>query len=210
MIWYYFTRFLCNWLLFLLGGRLSVKGVDHIPAQGPYILVANHMSIADGPIVLMAHPPRWAYFWIADKWKTLPVFGFLAARVGAIFINRDVLDRAAIRQAVEMLKAGEIVGLAPEATRSPIGQIIKPRNGAAYLATRANVPIVPIGITGSNKLFHNFLRLRRTPITVRFGEPFMLPMPAHRPRQSDLTRLTDDIMQHVLPLIPVEQHGYYR
>ncbi len=210
MFWYYFTRLLCNWLLFMLGGRLTVEGIDNIPADGPYIMVSNHMSIADGPIVLMAHPPKWTYFWIADKWRELPVFGFLSARIGAIFINREVLDRAAIRQAVEMLEAGEIIGLAPEATRSPIGQIIKPRNGAAYLATRVPVPILPIGVTGTDKLFRNFLRLRRTPITVRFGETFTVPIPERRPRQSDLTQLTDEIMQHILRLIPSEQHGYYR
>lgn len=210
MFWYYFTRFLCNWLLFVLGGRLTVEGIENVPADGSYIMVSNHMSIADGPIVLMAHPPKWTYFWIADKWRELPVFGFLASRIGAIFINREVLDRAAIRQAVETLKAGEIIGLAPEATRSPIGQIIKPRNGAAYLATRSNVPILPIGLTGSDKLFDNFLHLRRTEIIVRFGEPFTLPVPERRPRQSDLTRLTDEIMQHILRLIPVSQHGYYR
>ncbi len=195
----------------MLGGRLTVEGVEHIPEDGPYLLVSNHMSIADGPIVLMSHPPKWTYFWIAAKWTTYPVFGFLAARIGAIFIERDVLDRAAIRRAVDMLKAGEIVGLAPEATRSPIGQIIKPRNGAAYLATRVDgMPIVPAGITGSDKLFGNFLRLRRTPITVRFGKPFTLPTPERRLRQKELTRLTDDIMQRILPLIPTEQHGYYR
>ncbi|MGB1250772.1 MAG: lysophospholipid acyltransferase family protein, partial [Candidatus Promineifilaceae bacterium] len=136
---FFVVRFF-HWLLWALGGQLQVTGVEKLPAEGAYLLVTNHMSIADSPIMLISLPPeQLTHFWIADKWKTLPVFGYWASQLGGIFIKRDIVDRRAIREAVNLLKSGQVVGLAPEATRSPIGQLIKPRNGAAYLAKQANV-----------------------------------------------------------------------
>ena len=206
---YYFTRFLFNLMLFCLGGRLKVVGREKLPASGPYLVVSNHMSIADAPIFMMALPPFTIHFWIADKWRDMFLFGFLASRVGGIFINREGLDRKALKQAVAILRAGGVVGLAPEATRSPIGQIIRPKNGAAYLANQAQCTIVPIGIIGSDKLFANFLRLKTTPITVQFGDPFQLPPSKKRVRSKDLQAYTDFIMLRIAKLLPASQHGYY-
>ena len=197
-------------LLWVLGGRLTVTGIENLPADGAYLVVTNHMSIADSPIMLMALPPQQiTHFWIADKWKTLPVFGYWASQLGGIFIKKDIVDRRAIREAVNLLKAGEIVGLAPEATRSTIGQIIKPRNGAAYLAKQVDIPIVPVAIIGTESLFANFLRLRRTQVEIWFGEPFRRPQVEGRFRQRHLEALTSYIMLKIAALLPERYHGYY-
>ncbi len=206
---YYFTRFMFNMMLFFLGGRMKVFGRHRVPKSGPFLVVSNHMSIADAPIFMMGLPPATIHFWIADKWRNMPWFGWLASRVGGIFINREGLDRRAIKEAVAILKAGGTVGLAPEATRSTIGQMIRPKNGAAYLAAQAGCPIVPIGIVGSDNLFGNFLRLRRTKIEVRFGEPFTLPKIDKRIRSKELEAYTDYIMLHIAQVLPKNQHGYY-
>lgn len=196
-------------LLWVLGGRLTVTGVENLPASGAYLVVTNHMSIADSPIMLIALPMQTTHFWIADKWKTLPVFGYWASQLGGIFIKKDIVDRRAIREAVNLLKAGEIVGLAPEATRSTIGQLIKPRNGAAYLAKQVDIPIVPVAIIGTESLFANFLNLRRTPIEIRIGASFTRPQVEGRFRQRHLEALTSYIMLKVAALLPTRYHGYY-
>lgn len=208
---HYIVRTFFNLLLFVLGGRLRVSGLHNLPTGGPYLLVANHMSIADSPVVLMALPPIRTHFWIGEKWRALPVFGYLAGQMGGIFINRQAFDRQALRAALTELAAGEIVGLAPEATRSTIGQIIRPRHGAAFLAIEANVPIVPVALIGTEHLFANFARLRTTPIEARIGAPFMLPpLPGRRIRQRELEAYSDLIMLHIAALLPARYHGYYR
>lgn len=207
----YIVRIGFNLLLYALGGRLRVHGQANLPPHGPYLLVTNHLSIADSPVVLMALPPMRAHFWIGEKWRSMPLFGYLAGKLGGIFIDRQTLDRAAIRAALDLLAAGEVVGLAPEATRSPIGQIIRPRHGAAYLASHAKVPILPVGLIGTEKLFGNFLRLRTTPIDVVIGAPFELPpLPGRRIRNRELEAYTDLIMLRIAALLPRRYHGYYQ
>ena len=199
-----------RWLLWFLGGRLRVTGTENLPRSGGYLIVTNHMSIADSPVALISLPPRQiTHFWIADKWKTLPVFGYWATQLGGIFIKRDIVDRRAIREAINLLRDGEIVGLAPEATRSPIKQMIKPRNGAAYLAKQVDIPIVPVAIIGTENLFENFLRFKRTKVEVRIGQPFQRPSVEGRFRQRHLEALTDYIMLKVAELLPERYYGYY-
>ena len=207
---YYAARLFFNYLLFVLGGRLRASGRHNVPPRGPYLLVANHMSMADSPAMMLALPPQRSHFWIANKYKTMPFFGPLAARLGGIFINREQIDRQAVRAALDLLRQGQVVGLAPEATRSPIGKIIRPRHGAAYLATRVKVPIVPVGMVGTEKLFGNFLSGRRTTIEVRFGPPIELPPLEGRIRQAELSAYTDYIMLHIARLLPSQYHGYYQ
>jgi len=204
-----FERAFIRFMLFLFG-RLTVKGLENLPPQGPYILAVNHMSKADPPIVFVSWPRVQMRFFAGEKWEKHLIFGPLMRHSGAIYINRGEVDRKALREALAALKEGAIFGLAPEGTRSRVGALIRARDGAAYLATRSSVPIVPVGLVNTDILGHNMAYLRRTELEMRIGKPFSLPaMGRRRPKSGELAAYTHYIMIHIAALLPERYWGYY-
>jgi 1-acyl-sn-glycerol-3-phosphate acyltransferase len=196
-------------IVLVLFGRLEVVGLENIPAEGPYVLAVNHMSKADPPLVWISWPRIRILFFAAEKWERHLIFGPLMKHAGAIYINRGEADRKAIRQALAALKEGAIFGLAPEGTRSKVGALIQARDGAAYLASRANVPIVPVGMVNTDRLGYNMTHLRRTVVETRIGKPFSLPQTSRRPRSGELAAYTHFIMIHIAETLPERYWGYY-
>ncbi len=189
--------------------RLRVTGLENIPAAGPYILAVNHLSTADIGIVFVGFPVQpWRYF-AGEKWATHPVWGPLMSWLGVIFINRGEVDRRALRQALAALAEGHVFALAPEGTRSKVGSMQPAKDGAAFLAAQAGVPILPVGLNNTDVLFAHVRRLRRATITMRIGEPFDLPDVGHRPRGQDLTAYTSLIMTHIAALVEPRHRGVY-
>ncbi|MCP4425051.1 MAG: 1-acyl-sn-glycerol-3-phosphate acyltransferase [Chloroflexi bacterium] len=194
--------------LFLLV-RFKVTGRENIPASGPYIVVLNHTSVVDTPVLLLNFPlQKWRFFAV-DKWQTHPIYGPIMAWLGAIYIQRDKVDRQQLREALAAIQEGRVFGLAPEASRSFTGQMMAAKDGAAYLAAKAQVPILPVGLVNNDVLFANVKRLRPTTIEVRIGEPVMLPESGGRVRSRDLSAYTEFIMIHIAAQLPPQYHGYY-
>lgn len=188
---------------------LTVTGRENIPAQGPYLVAVNHMSAADTPLLLIAFPPLPWRFFAGEKWQSHWLYGPLMGWLGAIYINRGEADRRALKEALAAIKAGSVFGLAPEGSRSKNGALNAAKDGAAYLASRSDTPILPVGIVNSDVLFANVRQLRRTAIEVRIGESFMLPEIGRRARSRDLSAYTHYIMIHIAALLPPRYHGYY-
>lgn len=211
MAFMYLLRGLVRFLL-LFVGRLKVTGRENIPSAGPYIIAVNHMSKADPPVLLLAFPPMRLRYFAAEKWEKHWFFGPILAWSGAVFVNRGEVDRRALGQAIEALKEGGIFGLAPEGTRSRVGSLIQAKEGVAYLASRAKVPILPVGVVNTDRVGHNFSHLRRTSLEAHIGKPFMLPEleGGRRAKGTDLTAYTNYIMAHIAALIPERYHGHYR
>lgn len=208
MMRYRFMRAVMR-LIQLTLSSLTVTGRENIPAHGPYIVTVNHMSTADTPLLLLAFPlQKWRFF-AGEKWQDHRIFGPLMGWLGAIYINRGEVDRQALREALDALQKGLVFGLAPEGNRSKIGQLIPAKDGAAYLASRSNVPIVPVGMVNSDTLFANARRLQRTPIEIRIGEPYTLPDLGRRVRSRDLPAYSELIMAHIAALLPERYHGAY-
>ena len=190
--------------------NLVVTGTKNIPSKGPFLVTTNHMSAADTPLLFVAFPTQEWRFFAGEKWQDHWLWGPMMGWLGAIYINRNEVDRRAIQEALTAVERGVVFGLAPEGTRSKVGEMQEARTGAAYLASRRHVPIVPVGIVNSDVLFANVRHLKRTTIEVRIGEPYYLPELGHRARSADLDAYTHLIMVKIAALLPQRYYGVYR
>ena len=183
-------------------------GTENVPREPPYILVTNHLSVFDLPLVLTVCPHVVRAF-AADNHRRNLFYAPLLALFGSIWVRRGDVDRRALREALDVLKRGEVLGMAPEGTRARgVPALQKGKTGAAYLATRADVPIVPAAVSGTEKIMQNLARLRRTEVRVAVGEPFHLPE-SGRVRSQKLAEYTDLIMRRIAELLPEEYRGVY-
>ncbi|HIE39561.1 MAG TPA: 1-acyl-sn-glycerol-3-phosphate acyltransferase [Anaerolineales bacterium] len=188
--------------------RLEVVGKENLPQEGPYILVINHLSVFDPPVLLVVCPHKIRAF-AAAKHRRNPLYAPLLMMADSIWVRRGEVDRQALREALETLRRREVLGMAPEGTRARgVYALQKGKTGAAYLATRADVPIVPVGLTGTEKVKENFPRLRRTTVRVVIGEPFRLPE-SGRVRGPKLDEYTELIMRRIAALLPEAYRGVY-
>lgn len=194
-----FAYILCRFVIRTLY-RIEVSG-PYQGIQGPAILIANHRHAFDVVAVHTAVKP-WIY-WVAKKelfTDTLP--GRIVSRLGCIPVDRDHVDIVAGRGIFGHLRAGDIVGIFPQATRVPDDMLneVAPHTGAVHFAIKTGVPLIPVGIDKSFRLF------RKTRIV--FGEPFRLDTDSHRhyePEELDAFAL--QMMQTIFRLIDVEYHG---
>lgn len=189
-----FLSGLCDLLVHLLF-RVRYDGLEHLPKQGPAILIANHTSLID----MFAIHPRvgpWIH-WVAKKELfRYPLIAGLLHRLGCIPVNRGKADISAVRGIMGALKNAQIVGLFPQGTRVSNDQIaaVRPRNGAAHFAVKTGVPLLPVAIDGRFRLFAR--------IRIVFGPPFTLTgseMPAADKEPVEVLSLA--IMQRVYDLI---------
>lgn len=186
---------------------LEVVGGENFP-EPPYILVTNHLSIFDLPVIFVTCPHR-VHAFAAAKHRRNPIYVSLLSAVGAIWVQRGEVDRRALREALQLLEDGSVLGMAPEGTRSRDSYtLLEGKAGPAYLATRADVPLLPVGLAGTENVKENLPRLRRTEVEMTVGEPFRLPA-SGRVRTPELREHTDLIMRRIAVLIPPEYRGVY-
>lgn len=188
--------------------RQEVEGLENMP-DPPYILATNHLGTLDVPLIYSNVGGPHMIGWAAEKYERHPIFGPLLRSGGAIFIQRGQVDRDALQKAVEALKSGKAFGMAPEGTRSPSRALIRGKTGIAYLAHEADVPIVPVAVTGTEKAVESWLRLRRPRLRLRIGKPFKLPPLPKENRTEALRRNTDEVMCRIAALLPPEYRGVY-
>ncbi len=193
-------------LLVRLLTRLRVEGLENIPRQGPMIVVSNHLHHLDVPIMGTALPFH-AFALAAEKYQKHLFFGTILRMASAIYIQRGEVDRQALRQASNVLEDGLVLAIAVEGTRSRSGALSEGKMGAAYLAARVDVPIVPVVTWGTENIIPAWFRLRRAEVTVRFGQP--LRFPAGRARTAELEARTDEIMATLASLLPEAYRGVY-
>ncbi len=154
--------------IFKLFGKMKVD--DQITlSEGGVILAGNHISNLDPPVLACASK-RPVYFLAKKELFDNVLANWFLRSIKAYPLDRDKGDIAAIKQALRILKSGQVLGIFPEGTRSKDGKIQEPRNGAAFLAMQAEVPIVPVAISGTNAGFRG-LFIGKTRILVKFGQP---------------------------------------
>lgn len=196
--------------LFSVLFKMDVQGLDNFPARGPAIISPNHVSWFD-VVFLAGYAKTPPVTFAAEKWEKAPVINWLFRHFGqAIFVNRGAPDKHALMAAMSALKAGRVLGVAPEGTRSHDGILRKGHDGAAWLASRTDAVIVPIAMWGHENIIRgHWLHLRRPPIHIRVGEPFHLPPEARRTHSRDIGPYTAMIMQRIAALLPPERRGDY-
>jgi len=181
-----------------------VAGLEHIPREGPFLLVANHLHALDPAIGLLLVPRR-AVGVAKDKWAR-PPFGWLLGAMGDLVYVGET-RRGSIPQLLAVLESGGVVAILPEGTRSPTGALLQAHRGVALLATRSGAPVVPAAAYGQERTFACWKRLRRVPVRVRIGPPITLPPGPHDRRS--LQALTDDVMRVIASMLPPEYRGVY-
>ncbi len=205
-------RFLRDWLLRPIGFRLIVRptitGLEHVPIEGPTLLVMNHIGFVDPVVVLGAVKPRFVVPMSKIENLRNPVIGPLAQIWGSYPVDRDKVDRQALVTTLALLNAGHCVLIAPEGTRQT--QMIQAKEGFTYTATKANAIIVPIGLESTDLVGKNFKRLRRTHIDIRFGPAFRFKTNGrNRIPRDEMRHMTDEAMYQLAKLVNEERRGYY-
>ena len=196
-------------IAFKLFSRLEVTGLENVPTSGPIILVANHLSYFDPPLLYNVMGGDHITGWAADKYRKHWLFGLITRLVNPIFIRRGRVDRQALDAAVQALESGLSFGLAPEGTRSKTGALIKGKTGVSYLADQSGAALLLIAITGTEKAFKEFLRLRRPRLTVRIAKPFHLPPLDPANRTASMRRNADEVMCRLAAMLPSAYRGEY-
>ncbi len=194
-------------LLFLLT-RWQVKGKENVPARGPLLVVVNHLGAADPPLIGVS-VNRKAVFLAKEELFNSRFLSYFVRNFGAVPLRRRSLNKEALRKARGLLAQGMALIMFPEGRRSPGVRLESASSGSALLALRSGAPVLPVGITGTEKIKGVTWIFRRPRITVNIGCPFCLPPLNGRVTRTELAELTHSIMGHIAELLPAEYRGEY-
>lgn len=188
---------------------VEIQGTENIPQTGGCIITTNHLSRLDTPLLLMSVPRNDICALVTDKYRFNPLFSLFVRATNSIWINRDIADHVALRAALDHIRKGGLLGIAPEGTRSQVGIMLEGKSGTILLADRANVPLVPVGISGTEDCMAKLFRFKRPHIKAVFGPAYTLPPIDRNDRETSVSRATDEMMCRIAVLLPEKYHGFY-
>lgn len=175
--------------------RIRIEGLSNIPKKGACIICFNHKSLLDPPVVGVFMPRRLVFMAKEELFK-IPVLGFIIRSLGAFPVKRGSGDIAAIRTSLKILKQGKVLAMYPEGSRSKTQTVGEAKPGIALIATKAQVPVVPVGVAGQYKLFHR--------LNIRIGKPVVLEEYYNQKLSMEkLHELSNEIMDHIRQLVEV-------
>jgi 1-acyl-sn-glycerol-3-phosphate acyltransferase len=194
--------------LLIAFARWDVEGRENVPRSGPLIIVSNHLNNIDPPLV-GASVPRTVHFMAKQELFEKHWVRTIVQAYGAFKVRRGQLDRQSMRQALDKLRDGMVVGMFPEGKRSFNQQLQSPQPGAALIAARSGALILPVGISGSEQMKGFGSIWHRPRITVKIGQPFVLSSAEGRRTHARLAQYSDSIMEHIAELLPESYRGEY-
>lgn len=201
--WYYFLRGVAPTLAYM-----KVRGLHNVPRTGAFLLVCNHVSMADPPVIIGYVPRHLHFITKAEAFEHWPLSVILPPGE-PVKIHRGRADRQALREAEEYLRNGEPVAIFAEGTRSKAGEAQEARAGVVFLAQRTGVPILPVAISGTEKLFRKrFPWYQRAKVQMTIGTPFTLAEIGEVTRHNR-DQIAHKIMARVAELLPAEYRGVY-
>lgn len=182
--------------------RMRVDGLERLPSQGPAILAINHVSMLD-PILVAAALPRPVHFMAKEELFRYPLLGWLLRWLHAFPVRRGQPDREAIARALSVLKAGGVVGIFPEGTRSLDGRLLPIQGGTAFLALKSGAAVFPVAIVGTHRAMPKGAWWpRRACVQIRVGEPLRLPEGTQGPvRRAELEAVNARIRHELHRLV---------
>lgn len=196
---YWFHRKIVRFLVarFL---RVNVEGLEYLPRTGGLLIVSNHLSIADPPLLATISPRPVTFMGKSELFRN-PLLAAMFRSWGVFPVRRGEVDVGAVRMALNLLKGGAAVVVFPEGTRHPAG-LGEALPGIGFFGARSGCPVVPVGIAGTEPIT-NLLDIRHGySVEVRFGEAFTVP-------KGRAEAGADLIMQNIAALLPPERRGRY-
>ena len=187
----------------------TVTGMENFPKKGPALVVINHLGDADA-VLLGASIPYPIEALGKIELHDHPLVGRIFRAYGVIWIHRGRPDRKALRAALDGLAEGRVVSVAPEGRESLTGALEDGNLGAAFIAIKSGVPIVPIVMTGTenNNTYGHLKRYKRAKVTLTVGKPFHLQVQSDR--QTMLREGTRQIMETLAGMLPESYRGNYK
>jgi 1-acyl-sn-glycerol-3-phosphate acyltransferase len=189
--------------------RIEKDELDKIPANGPMILAMNHIGSLEVPllraqvrqrrVVSLAKIETWdnkLMGWLFDLWESIP-------------IHRGEVDLGALRSCLTCLSAGDLLGVAPEGTRSHDGNLLNGRPGIVLIGLHSGAPILPVAHWGVEDFPKNIKHLKRTNFHIRVGKPFTLDAKGERVNGRIRQEMVDEIMFQIANLMPEKYRGKY-
>lgn len=208
MPWFYYVARIIVRMLFILLTRWRIRGKENIPSQGPVLVVANHLNLADPPLLAVSLSRKTIFMAKKELFRS-KFSSYFVRSFGAFPVRRGQLDGKALRQAEQVLAEGQALVMFPEGVRSRHAQLRPAFSGSALIALRNCALILPVGITGTEKIRGIAWLLRRPRITVNIGQPFYLPPVSSKLTKDELTESTNNIMERIAELLPQEYRGNY-
>ncbi|MBA3825085.1 MAG: 1-acyl-sn-glycerol-3-phosphate acyltransferase [Ktedonobacterales bacterium] len=189
--------------------KLDVQGLENIPADGPVMIVSNHLSFWDIPS-LAIRPRRMLHFIAKSEYARNGFMRWLFTNLESFFVDRGESDMGAIRNALAVLKAGQMLAIYPEGHRSDDHAMIPAHDGFALIAFKANVPIIPAATWGSEVVGKGGRFLFAAPtVHVRYGAPIHLMPVGKRATREELTAATEQVMGAIAAQLPTQYRGVY-
>lgn len=203
-------RFIIRLLMHLVS-RVEVHGIENLPSSGGFIAVANHLGRMDIPLVYYLLDRNDIILLVAEKYRKYGIVRWLVKKTDALWLERFSTDFRALRSTLARLKTGDVLVIAPEGTRSPTGALLPGKAGAAYLAAKSGLPLLPVAVTGTEDALvkSQLKRFKRLRITVHIGTLFQAPALERRNREAALQEITDEIMCRIAALLPEAYRGVY-
>ena len=184
-------------------------GTDKIPHDVGIIITTNHNSRADAGLLLLTPGRPDIYALAATKYQRYLLFKWILETCGVIWIDRERADFGAMKGVLDYIQQGGAVGIAPEGTRSRVGEMLEGKPGTVLMADKARVQIVPVGITGTEDIMKKLLHFKKPHVVIRFGDPFTLPPLDRKDPKGWLNNCTEEMMCRVAALLPPTYRGFY-
>ena len=191
---------------------LTFTGLENIPPRGPYIVALNHISLFDAPFIVAFWPSELEAMIASDVWSRKGQNVIINLYYG-IQVHRSEFDRTLIDKVLAVLESGKPILIAPEGTRSHKPGMQRAFPGIGYIIEKAQVPVVPVGITGA---FDDFLdkaiHFKHPRLEMHIGKPIYLPVNTAKgeERRKQRQQTADTVMVKIGELLPPEYRGVYR
>jgi len=190
--------------------RVDIEQFENIPKEGGFVIATNHLGRLDVALLFYALDGDFILP-VAEKYEHHWLFGPIGNAMGGIWLDRFNADIRSIREILARLKAGGILVIAPEGTRSKNESMNEGKPGVAYLAMKSGAPIVPVALTGTQDrmVMERLKHFKKSEIKVVVGKPFTLPPIQGKVRDTALQQYTDEIMCRIAALLPEKYRGVY-